>query len=452
MALGAAAISVAGLAATLWVKSPAQLAAEHGPPSPSILTAPVAEQVLTATVVVRGTVVAGSPLSVTPTGAQGASSLVITRTPKHPGDAVTPGSVLVEVSGRPVIALRGALPAYRDLRPGDTGADVAQLQAALKALGYADSDKPGKFGAGTKKAVSALYQHLGYTPPTTGGPGGTGDAAALQAAAQRVTTAQRAATAAAQAVTQAQADLAAAKATTPPDPAAVAHAETALGQAKQNSAYAQQDLADAKKARSDLIATTGVEMPLNEFVFVPSFPARISTLRGGVGAPVVAPLLTLDSGALVVESVLQQPDQTLVKANMAVGLTAEQLNQEATGTVAAVGPYRAAADPGADAATAPSLPSGYPLTVTAHPPLPAAWLGQDVRVTIEVEKTSGPVLVVPVAAVSTGQDGVTSVTVLGDSGERHRVTVTAGLESAGTIQVTPSGGAQLRAGDEVIIG
>jgi len=52
---------------------------------------------------------------------------------------IAQGDVLYEVGGEPVIALYGDVPAYRsmrDLSDNMTGADVAQLEAALVALGY----------------------------------------------------------------------------------------------------------------------------------------------------------------------------------------------------------------------------------------------------------------------------------------------------------------------------
>ena len=55
------------------------------------------------------------------------------------GAAVESGDVLYSVEGRPVVALTGAVPAWRDLASGaDGGADIAQLEAALAALGYSD--------------------------------------------------------------------------------------------------------------------------------------------------------------------------------------------------------------------------------------------------------------------------------------------------------------------------
>src|ERR1019366_10694369 len=46
---------------------------------------------------------------------------------------------------------------------------------ALAALGYSDEgDTSGYYGVGTGDAVSAFYEHLGYTVPTAAGASGTG--------------------------------------------------------------------------------------------------------------------------------------------------------------------------------------------------------------------------------------------------------------------------------------
>src|SRR5260370_1225490 len=87
--------------------------------------------------------------------------------PPRPG--VENGQFLAEIDGEPMFALAGAVPAWRALIPGESGPDVAELQKALAALGYGDGgDTSGYFGAGTKDAVSAYYDHLGYAAPTTG--------------------------------------------------------------------------------------------------------------------------------------------------------------------------------------------------------------------------------------------------------------------------------------------
>ncbi|MFJ7158397.1 peptidoglycan-binding protein [Streptomyces sp. NPDC101118] len=162
VAAGAALMTAGGLLSTAFVKSPAQLAAETGPPAQGVLTAEVERRVLAETVVMRGTVVAGQSVAVAP---QGEGRPVVTRLPFAAGAPVTAGRVVAEVSGRPVVALRGALPVYRDLRPGATGDDVAQLQAALRELGHPTGRDPrGHFGPGTKDALAALYRDLGYPP------------------------------------------------------------------------------------------------------------------------------------------------------------------------------------------------------------------------------------------------------------------------------------------------
>ncbi|MBO0747259.1 MAG: HlyD family efflux transporter periplasmic adaptor subunit [Acidimicrobiaceae bacterium] len=60
------------------------------------------------------------------------------------GEVVSQGEVLYGVNGKPVVLLYGSTPAYRSLSEGTstspvTGADVAELNADLVALGYATS-------------------------------------------------------------------------------------------------------------------------------------------------------------------------------------------------------------------------------------------------------------------------------------------------------------------------
>jgi peptidoglycan hydrolase-like protein with peptidoglycan-binding domain len=49
--------------------------------------------------------------------------------------------------------------------PGETGSDIAQLQAGLQELGFSTGDESGVYGAGTAAAVEAFYHDLGYTAP-----------------------------------------------------------------------------------------------------------------------------------------------------------------------------------------------------------------------------------------------------------------------------------------------
>jgi hypothetical protein len=130
LVIGAAVLlGVGGLLGATYVKSPAQLAAEQRPAPPTVLTAPVKRQVVGASVVLRGTVAGSREIQATPvpvtTGAEGgAAGPPLTAVRKSQGDTVNAGEVIVEVAGRPLVALPGDEPAYRDLRPGDSGKDV----------------------------------------------------------------------------------------------------------------------------------------------------------------------------------------------------------------------------------------------------------------------------------------------------------------------------------------
>src|SRR5262249_22316975 len=55
------------------------------------------------------------------------------------GDKVDCGDVFYRVDDHPVLLLCGTVPAYRDLRRGDEGQDVRQLNRNLHKLGY-DAD------------------------------------------------------------------------------------------------------------------------------------------------------------------------------------------------------------------------------------------------------------------------------------------------------------------------
>lgn len=57
------------------------------------------------------------------------SSGVVTSIEVPPGGAIEAGDVLLTIDMRPVVAMRGSVPAYRDLSVEDRGEDVAQLRA-----------------------------------------------------------------------------------------------------------------------------------------------------------------------------------------------------------------------------------------------------------------------------------------------------------------------------------
>jgi peptidoglycan hydrolase-like protein with peptidoglycan-binding domain len=170
--------SAGGLLLATTIKSPQQLAAQAAPPAATRLTAPVRRMVITSSVLAQGKVapppqVSGPSGGSLPGDVPGSDDQqVITRILRHPGDSVGQGSVIGEVDAQPVFVLAGSEPVYRNLLPGETGADVAQLQADLQTLGYGTGDDAsGVYGTGTAAAVAAFYHGLGYAAPQiTAGP------------------------------------------------------------------------------------------------------------------------------------------------------------------------------------------------------------------------------------------------------------------------------------------
>lgn len=155
--------AVLGWVAGQQIKSPGQIAAEQEPPEPSLITVPVERRTLSQNVIVRGTIrlTDETPLSVSST----VGSSVITRLAKEVGDAIDEGDVLIEVAGRPVIALQGQLPAFRNLIPGLDGPDVEQLEQSLSRLGYDPGPVDDRYTSETADAVASLYRDRGYPAP-----------------------------------------------------------------------------------------------------------------------------------------------------------------------------------------------------------------------------------------------------------------------------------------------
>ena len=80
-----------------------------------------------------------------------------------PGRIVQRGQRLFAINGQPTLLLYGSTPAWRAFRPGmSAGADVAELNANLQALGYGASSGDA-FTSATGSAVSTLQSARGIT-------------------------------------------------------------------------------------------------------------------------------------------------------------------------------------------------------------------------------------------------------------------------------------------------
>lgn len=275
----------AGLAGSTLVKSPEQLAADTEPPPPTVLTAPLVRKVLSTRLVMRGFFSAGRQFSFTPQSVAstregpGADVLVVTAVHTREGATVRPGKVLLEVSERPVYALPGEFPAYRDLMPGQTGKDVAQLRAGLAQLGYPSSDRPRYFGAGTEAAVTRFYRSIGYPVPLTPADAKTG----------------------------------------PVDGGADVPAPAASPRPSEP--------ADRPRPM----------VPRSEVAFLRDLPARVSDLPVRVGDTVPGKLITFTTGGLKLTAKLSPETAGLVKTGMKARVASETTGFDGSGTVASIG-------------------------------------------------------------------------------------------------------------------
>ena len=81
------------------------------------------------------------------------------------GDKVDCGAVLYRVNNHPVLLLCGSTPAYRSVSAGDSGPDVAALNANLVHLGYATraqlDPSSHDFSSATVSALEKLQSKLG---------------------------------------------------------------------------------------------------------------------------------------------------------------------------------------------------------------------------------------------------------------------------------------------------
>nr|WP_238994274.1 peptidoglycan-binding domain-containing protein [Actinomyces sp. 565] len=422
----------AGIATGLLLKSPADLAASAEAPTPSLITADVDERVLVDSFEIDTELVSEQTISVGPNGqaqqggdsdkesdddagagatsGNGSTTAVVTKVPVSVGDTVSAGAVVLELSGRPIIALKGDIPSYRDLAPGASGPDVTQLQQALVAQGLlSDSAVDGTYGSATSAAVSQLYSYLGYTAASTDGGSGE-DAKALRNARAAVRQAQDAVTAAEQEEGPTSAD------------------STSLTTARAELADAQADLADTE-------ARIGVVLPRSEVVFVPEGSATVLSVSGQVGREAQQAVVSLGSGDLV------------LRGKTVAGQAAE-LRVGATANVDALGDGAACSVTALDAADS----GRTQVTVGCDTDLDPAALAGTVTARLIRESTGTSVLCVPIGAVSERADGTTTVITLTGTDTLTRVEVTVGLEADGYVEIRPNDPDAITRDSVVIVG
>src|SRR5690606_20304281 len=87
------------------------------------------------------------------------------------GSTVDRGDAVLRVDDEPVVLLFGALPLYRPLRAGMSGADVKQFEENLSALGYSGFTVDDTFTSATATVVRRWQRDLGLRQTGSVAPG-----------------------------------------------------------------------------------------------------------------------------------------------------------------------------------------------------------------------------------------------------------------------------------------
>lgn len=385
------------------------------------LSAVVQRKALVVELVGRGTITSPASASVlAPAPPQGANSIVVTGTPVATGGEVRPGTAVVELNGRPVLALSGAIPLFRDVRPGDSGPDVSMVQEAMRAAGQLiPASENGRFGSASQRATEVLYRDAGYEPRYTQRSRDDVDAT-IEAARSRLAGAQ----------------------------SALSQARSGAGGIPTGDARAAVVAATAELNK--VRASEGAVLPAAEAVIVPQLPGVLVRTGASLGDQVEAGTVVAAIGSVNLAVQMKLTEAQIAELGSApaaarVDQAAGDYESECTADPAAV----VAIPKSAGEAQVPAADERAILINCATAP-PLESIGSNVRVRITIPRSDGPVLAVPASAIGSDPDGRTFVEVLG-SGDPAPVEVRVGREAAGSVEVAPQKEGELDEGMKVRI-
>jgi hypothetical protein len=419
-----------GIVAGSRIHSTADAASRVSAPEASAITVPVELRVLETEVITRGDVAFAGATEVTlELGDLGTPPVITGQVPER-GDELAEGEPLLEVVGRPVLALEGELPMYRSLRPGMSGPDVEQLKQALRRLGYDPGAADDRYTAATAGAVAQLFRDAGYDPPEPD-----------EQARTEVTAAEEAVDLAEEALSSAQAALDAAEdgGSGPERAAARAQVDAARG-----------DLADAEEALEEAQAAAGTPLPAAEVYYLPSLPRRVDDVTVSRGDLAENAVMSVSGAELEVVAQVDEADRQLLTEEMEVIL--DLPTGEATGTITEIRAPDGQDEGGEEGGEQPA-PDGYQVVITPEELTPDQVdevRETNVRVRVPIESTDGEVMAVPLAALTAGPGGESRVEVQ-RAGGTELVEVTVGLVAEGYAEVTAVDGL-LAPGDLVVVG
>jgi peptidoglycan hydrolase-like protein with peptidoglycan-binding domain len=293
---------------------------------------------------------------------------------------------------------------------------VLQLEQTLDRLGYDPGTVDSEYTLATSAAVRRLYEDVGYDAPEPD-----------ERLTQAVDQAKKQVDAAKKQLRQAQSQLKAAKDAKAKD--------TSVQQGSVDDAA--ENLAEARDAQAEAEFKAGTPLPVSEVVYVKTLPRRVDEVKVERGGTVNGVVMSASGASLVVTVKVDAETAQRLKAGMAATLDLGE-------SVSVAAKVRRITKNGTqyDVVVAPNSLTAQQLSLLRD---------ANVRVTMPVKSTSGKVLAVPVAALSSGSDGAARVEVLRD-GKVELVPVTVGLSADGFAQVTPKGDAKLAEGDQVVVG
>lgn len=201
--------------------------------------------------------------------------------------------------------------------------------------------------------------------------------------------------------------------------------------------------ARADQAAADLAAAKGrlgVQIPLDEVVFIRNLPVRVEEVSVTVGGHASGQIMTVTDNQVSIDSSLALDAAPLVQPGMPVAIDEQALGVKATGTVELV-----ANTPGTRGV------DGYHFYMGVRvDPTPIRLEGFSLRLTIPIQSTKGAVTAVPVSALSLSTDGSSRVQVARD-GVLEYVTVRPGLTAGGLVEVAATD-RKLAPGQLVVVG
>jgi hypothetical protein len=186
--------------------------------------------------------------------------------------------------------------------------------------------------------------------------------------------------------------------------------------------------------------TTGVQVPVDEIVFIPALPVRVEQVDVIVGSAASGPVLMVTNNQLAIDSSLPLDEAPLVKPGMVVTIDEPELGLTATGIVA-----RVAETPGTDGVDGFHVYFEILVDKTT-----TALEGFSLRLTIPVQSTGAAVMAVPISALSLAADGTSRVQV-SNNGSLEFITVEPRLTADGYVEIKPVNGT-LTPGQLVVIG